>query len=239
MIGTCSLVTGAPGAGKTLGWVKWLCDDFLCRDGGNVVTNISLHPDKIGAYVEKRCNTFLNRRWGYAPSSETVSGRIILLGDDDCLKLRDCQDVSKFFGDIENTYICLDEFHTFCSQGSSGLVLKNWANWLATLRHHHASICAISQDVSQIDRVYKSRVECRIEFLSADSQYDPYFRIPVGDWASLVSALRGAVVRPNVRASYTRGINGRWVLERMHWDFIDRSFFEMYDSWQKGKSVDG
>lgn len=239
MLGTCSLITGAPGAGKTLGWVAWLVDDFLRRPAGRVVTNIAIHPDVIARYVHARCDTFINRHFAYAPSYDEILDRIVCLNEEDCKRLRNSTSPADFFGDIEHTYICIDEFHSYCYAGMSGSILKNWADWLAILRHHHASICAISQDVSQIDRVYKSRVEARIEFLSADNLHDPYFRIPLGDWASLISAIKGSVFRPNFRAIYTRGINGRWKLTKNAWSLIDRKYFDFYDSWQVGGALDG
>lgn len=233
MLGTCTLITGAPGTGKTLGWVRWLVNDYLCKPGGLVMTNIRLNPDKIGEYVSSNCNTFYNRHWGYAPSPDEVSGRIVMLGATEVSKLRNTSDIPSFFGDIENLYICIDEFHVYCNNMSSGICLKSWADWLATLRHHNCQFCAISQDVSQIDRVYKSRVEARIECLSANSQHDPYFRIPIGDWVALISAIRGETVRPVCRALYDKSVNGRWALRKKEWAMIDNSIFGLYDSYQK------
>ena len=137
MLGTCTLITGAPGTGKTLGWVRWLVNDYLCRPGGQVLTNIRLNRERIGDYVSTLCNTFYNRHWGYSPTADEVSSRLVILGADDVSRLRVTSNIPDFFGDIDGLYICIDEFHVYCNNMTSGLVLKSWADWLATLRHHN------------------------------------------------------------------------------------------------------
>ena len=232
MLGVVTLVTGAPGTGKTLGFVEYLCNDFLCRRGGKVLTNVRLKCDRIADYVSRRCDTFVNRHFGYSPSPDDVYNRLICFNEDDCRRLRNSNDVSSFFGDITNTLICIDEVHLYLQSGLSGLVLRNWGDFLAVLRHHHSKFVGLTQDISQVDRVLKSRVEARIEYLSVDSQRDPYFRIPLGDWSSLISALSGHTVRAVCSATYVRGMSGHWRVSNVTPKFLDERIFDLYDSYQ-------
>ena len=238
MEGTCTVITGAPGSGKTLGWVRWLVDDFLRKkSSGRIITNVRLNLDIICDYVCTSANTFLSRRFGFVPAYDSLYERFILMNEDDCRSLRETFDVSSWFnarlGGIEDCYICLDEVHTYVATGFSVNYLRSWGNFLAVLRHSHARFCGISQDISQIDRVLKSRVENRIEYVSADALRDPYFRIPIGEWCRLFSACLGRYVRPVCLKNYVRSVNGAWRVSSSESHMLSDRYFGFYDSYQK------
>lgn len=236
MAGSVSLVTGVPGSGKTLGFVRWLVNDFLRCPDGVLLTNIRLHPDIIANYVSSS-HGFLARHFGYAPSYDEVFERMRMLSDEQVSRLRNCLDVSGFFKDIlgcdyDGSYICIDEVHTYCAVGLAGAVLRSWADWLATVRHSHIRFCGLTQDISQVDRCLKSRVESRIEYLSPDSLRDPYLKIPLCDWYGLLSAITNHHIRVVCSAEYKRSVNGRWKLSDTFTFRLDESIFRFYDSFQ-------
>jgi hypothetical protein len=231
--GTIIFTTGTPGAGKTYRRGPWfLVNELLPNTTYRYISNLPLKVEEIGEYLE----TTTGR-----PAEEFTS-RIQGISQDDLTRweMGESGPWETFPpGSLNGAHLALDECHRFCSTTSSAKLRKQWATWLAEIRHEGATIEFITQAPSEVAKEIKNRAPLMIELVNDETRRDPIFKISGADWYELAAAFTHKY-QPRVWEREKRNEGGKWKLTHEEAFNLEPKLFPLYDThspkFQGGKS---
>tara|TARA_B110001469_G_scaffold106925_1_gene106936 strand:+ start:1513 stop:2892 length:1380 start_codon:yes stop_codon:yes gene_type:complete len=206
--------------------VSYVMDEFLPQQDGTLYTTIPLNLDEIVIEALK-----------IGIDEETVRRRINVIDaetvnswtNDGSISGPWDMDVEK----LKGAHLQFDEFHHYCPKTGEVERRRLWREWIAEIRHEHATIEFLTQDLDSIDDLLVKKIALRKELVNQETARDPYFKIPMGDWYELKGKICG-FWSPCVWEIEYRKANRRWVETGYQRKIYPKArYYELYDSFSK------
>ena len=229
---------GPTGTGKSWRLCQWTKEEWLPDvHNGALITNLPLHVDELCKDVASASGIAEHDLWN----------RVELISDATWASwIAEESGPWELFANrsIDGCHIIFDEIHTVCKKGkTSKAYLAQWSDWFAELRHQGATLEFASQNPDKVATEITNEVVERVNMLSLETERDPYFHIPLADWAELKAAFVGKYVPRVIEQPYSRepGRSGRYVWKpQKKKSFVrDTKYFKYYDSRSKPTTGQG
>lgn len=226
---TVMITTAPAGSGKTyVRGPRFLCDEFLREGEGVHYSNLPLHVDKIGVFME--------RLTGGKLTAEKAESRLFRIPESEIdLWMKEQSGPWEYFAeaDLQAAHIAIDECHNVCGSKHSTGHRKRWGEWLGEIRHRGATVELISQDPDKIAREVQLEAAKRLVLMNGEERRDPWFKVLMGDWYELRAGFITGEYTAKVWCFEKRKVDGSWVESHKKTFAMEPEYFELYDSYSR------
>ncbi|MDP0495007.1 MAG: zonular occludens toxin domain-containing protein [Verrucomicrobiota bacterium JB024] len=206
---------------------SFVMDEWLPQHDGVLYTTIPLNVDEIVIEAGKRLNM----------DEATVRSRIQVLPRETVDKWTEDDGVSgpweMDYQKLKGAHLQFDEFHHYAPRTGEVERRRLWREWIAEIRHEGATIEFLTQDIDAMDDRILRMIALRKELVNQETERDPYFHIPLGDWYELKAKLFG-YWSPCIWEIEKRKVDRKWVSTGFQRRVYPKPrYYELYDSYSK------
>lgn len=223
--GVFVITTGVMGVGKSYTRVRLLAESWLRDPDLRIVSNIDLNREAIGEYAAAK----------YGADPAAVADRIRRIPEEVIDEWRrELSGPWEYWAgvDLSNTHIIIDESHEVCSKLHKNDHVRNWQEWIRTIRHRGATVEFISQTDEDFPPAMRAICQKKFYISTGEDIRDPYVNIAFDDWYQLWAKFVSGKYQPRIAQEEYLVMDGKPKRNDIQWFTREPWVFELYNSEQ-------